>query len=255
MMAISSPAATWMFSSRGWKESSPMNSVSTARRSWPRSRSQRAPSPASSWMYSVSGSLLVTGSSCVALVTPERGHRRRVHRTWTDYTLDALDGPPATAPFVGKPDAASGGLRIGSLLTQERLGVLAGEAGHGKEFDASLTLGNRHRDRPVVHLGEFGGTSRTEGDHADASGFSKVLTSDRDLVAGLAFIRANLFDIGRRAGATTAPRQPRRFRGLGLVALNPTARLGRRRGLFGLLFLGLLSRDCQADLADEGECR
>src|SRR6059036_805654 len=135
-------------------------------------------------MYSVSGSLLVTGSSCVALVTPERGHRRRVHRTWTDYTLDALDGPPATAPFVGKPDAASGGLRIGSLLTQERLGVLAGEAGHGKEFDASLTLGNRHRDRPVVHLGEFGGTSRTEGDHADASGFPKVLTSDRDLVAG-----------------------------------------------------------------------
>src|SRR5437870_2885650 len=255
MMAISSPAATWMISSRGWKESSPINSVSTARRSWPRSRSQRAISPASSWMYSVSGSLLVTGSSCVALVTAERGHRRRVHRTCTDYTLDALDGPPATAPFVGKPDAASGGLRKGSLLTQERLGVLAGKAGHGQECDASLALGNRHHDRPVVHLGELGGTSRTEGDHADASGFSEVLTRNRDLVAGLAFIRANLLDLGCRTGATTAPRQPRRFGGLGLVALDPAARLGRRRGLLGLLLLGLLSRNCQTDLAGEGECR
>src|SRR2546429_5821435 len=120
MMAISSPAATWMISSRGWKESSPMNSVSTARRSWPRSRSQRAISPASSWMYSVSAGLLVTGSSCVAPVNPERGHRRRVHLTCTDYTLDDLDGPPAAAPFVGEPGAAVGGLRKGSLLTQGR---------------------------------------------------------------------------------------------------------------------------------------
>src|SRR5437867_3526247 len=255
MMAISSPAATWMISSRGWKESSPMNSVSTARRSWPRSRSQRAISPASSWMYSVSASLLVTGSSCVAPVTPERGHRRRVHRTRTDYTLDDLVGPPAAATFVGEPGAAGGGLRKGSLLTQERLGVLAGEAGHGQEFDAFLALGNHHRDHPVVHLGELGCTSRAEGHHADASGLPEVLTNDRHLVTGFAFVRSNLLDLGRRTGATTAPRQSRRFVGLGLVALNSAARLGRRRGLFGLLFLALLSRNCQTDLAGEGECR
>src|SRR2546422_501953 len=179
MMAISSPAATWMISSRGWKESSPINSVSTARRSWPRSRSQRAISPASSWMYSMSAGLLVTGPSCVARVTPERGHRRRVTRTCTDYTLDDLDGPPAAAPFVGEPGAAGGRMRKGSLLTQERLGVLAGEASHGQEFDASLARGNHHRDRPVVHLGELGCTSRAEGHHADASGLPEVLTSDR----------------------------------------------------------------------------
>src|SRR2546428_10115062 len=131
-MAISSPAATWMISSRGWKESSPMNSVSTARRSWPRSRSQRAISPASSWMYSGSVGLLVTGSSCVVRVTPERGHRRRVHRTCTDYTLDALDGPPTAAPLVGEPGAAGGRVRKGSLLTQARLGGLAGGTRHGQ---------------------------------------------------------------------------------------------------------------------------
>src|SRR2546422_7899592 len=88
-------------------------------------------------MYSVSGSLLVTGSSCVALVTPERGHRRRVHRTWTDYTLDALDGPPATAPFVGKPDAASGGLGNGSFLSQEPVWGLPRGTGHRKGVDGS----------------------------------------------------------------------------------------------------------------------
>src|SRR3989442_752201 len=160
MMAISSPAATWMISSPGWKEASPMNSVSTARRSWPRSRSQRAISPASSWMYSVSVGFLVTGSSCVARVTPERGHRRRVHRTCTDYTLDALDGPPAAAPFVGEPGAASGRMRKGSLLTQERLGVLARVDSHGHEVHASLVRPDHHPDRPVVHLGELGCTSR-----------------------------------------------------------------------------------------------
>src|SRR5437660_9447171 len=255
MMAISSPAATWMISSRGWKESSPMNSVSTARRSWPRSRSQRAISPASSWIYSVSGSLLVTGSSYVARVTPERGHRRRVHRTCTDYTLDALDGPPAAAPFVGEPGAAGGRMRKGSLFTEERLGVLAGEAGHGQEFDAFLALGNHHRDRPVVHLGELGCSSRAEGHHADASGLPEVLTNDRDLVSGLAFVRGDLLDLGRRTGATTAPRQPRRFGGLGLVALYPAARLGLRRGILGLLLLGLLSRVCQPALAVDVECR
>src|SRR5437879_6667619 len=232
-----------MISSRGWKESSPMNSVSTARRSWPRSCAQRAISPASSRMYSASDGRFVTGSSW------------RWHRTCVDYTLAVQDGPPAAAPFVGEPDAAGGWMRKGRLLTQERLGVLACEAGHGQQFHPFLASGNCHRDYPVVHLGELGRTARTERDHADASGLTEVLTGDRHLVSSLAFIRGNLFDLGRRTGATTALRQPRRFGGLGLVALDPTARLRRRRGLFGLLFLGLLSRHCQADLACKGECR
>src|SRR5947209_10372542 len=113
MMAIMSPDATWMISSRGWKESSPMNSVSTASRSCSRSRSQRASSPASSWMYSASAGRFVTGSHQYprGAKTPERGRRRRGYPTCVDYTLDVLDEPPAAAPLVGEPDAADGGMR------------------------------------------------------------------------------------------------------------------------------------------------
>src|SRR3989449_6998009 len=113
MMAIMSPDATWMISSRGWKESSPMNSVSTASRSCSRSRSQRASSPASSWMYSASAGRFVTGSHQYlrGAKTPERGHQRRGHQTCVDYTLDVLDGPPAAPPSVLGTDAAGGGVR------------------------------------------------------------------------------------------------------------------------------------------------
>src|SRR5438309_1203452 len=227
MMAIVSPDATWTISSRRWKESSPMNSGSTASRSCSRSRSQRASSPASSRMYSASAGRFVTGSHQYprGAKTPERGRRRRGHPTWVDYTLDVLDGPPAAAPFVGEPDAAGGWMRKGSLLTQERLGVLAREAGHGQQFHPLLAIGDRHRDRPVVHLGELGRTARTERDHANASGFAEVLACDRHLVSSLAFIRGNLLDLRRRTGAGAALRQPRRFGGLGLVALYSTARL------------------------------
>src|SRR5207245_10168995 len=128
--------------------------------------SQMAISPASAWMYSMSAGLLVTGPSCVARVTPERGHRRRVHRTCTDYTLDDLDGPPAAAPFVGEPGAAGGRMRKGSLLTQERLGVLAGEASHGQEFDANLARGTHPRDGPVLPMSGLRRRSTARSTHA-----------------------------------------------------------------------------------------
>src|SRR5881296_1335977 len=82
MMAIMSPDATWMISSRGWKESSPMNSVSTASRSCSRSRSQRASSPASSRMYSASAGRFVTGPHQYlrGVKTPERDRRQLGHR-------------------------------------------------------------------------------------------------------------------------------------------------------------------------------
>src|SRR5437899_12850822 len=175
-----------MISSGVWKESSPMNSVSTARRSWPRSRAQRAISPASSRMYSASDGRFVTGSSW------------RGHRTWVDYTLAVQDGPPAAAPFVGEPDAAGGWTRKGRLLTQERFGVLACEAGHDQQFHPFLASGNCHRDDPVVHLGELGRTARTERDHADASGLAEVLACNRHLVTSLAFVRRRSED--RRVG-------------------------------------------------------
>src|SRR5205809_7656474 len=113
MMAIMSPDATWMISSRGWKESSPMNSVSTASRSCSRSRSQRASSPASSRMYSASAGRFVTGPHQYlrGAKTQERGRRRWGHQAYVDYTLDVLDGPPAAAPSVKEPDAAGGGMR------------------------------------------------------------------------------------------------------------------------------------------------
>src|SRR5436853_7634103 len=198
-----------MISSRGWKESSPMNSVSTARRSWPRSCAQRTISPASSRMYSASDGRFVTGSSW------------RGHRTCVDYTLDVQDGPPAAAPFVGEPDAAGGWMSKGRLLTQERLGVLACEAGHDQQFHPFLASGNCHRDYPVVHLGELGRTARTERDHADASGLTEVLTGDRHLITGLAFIRRDLLDLGRSDERRAGIERRRRWSAHGFEDMDP----------------------------------
>src|SRR2546422_1028508 len=95
-------------------------------------------------------------------------------------------GHPQPRRLLENPTRPSGWMRKGRLFTQERLGVLACEAGHGQQFYPFLALGDRDRDHPVVHLGELGRTAWTERDHADASGLAEVLTSDRHLVSGLA---------------------------------------------------------------------
>src|SRR5207249_10601959 len=105
-------------------------------------------------------------------------------------------------------------------------------------LESFFAVGDNSRKGLVDHVGELRRTTRAKRHHGDASWLAEAIARNRHFLTGLAFVRNDLFDLGPLLGAVGALRQTRRFRRLGLRALDSCARLRhsvRRLALPGLL--------------------